>query len=120
MNPRKTIEERGGKRFVLVPEKTYDRMIGDLDDLDDIRAYDRAKAKPQEFVPREIVDRLIAGESHIKVWREYRGKTQQQLADKVKISKPYLSQLEGGLREASIGVIKRIAAALKVDVDDLI
>jgi DNA-binding XRE family transcriptional regulator len=115
----KIIEERG-KKFVLVPKKTYDRMIEDLDDLDDIRAYDRAKAKPQEFVPREIVDRLIAGESHIKVWREYRGKTQQQLADEVKISKPFLSQLENGLREASISVIKRIAAALKVDVDDLV
>jgi DNA-binding XRE family transcriptional regulator len=115
----KIIEQRG-KQFVIVPKKTYDRMIEDLDDLDDIRAHDRAKAKPQEFVPREIVDRLVAGESHIKVWREYRGKTQQQVADEVKISKPYLSQLENGLREASISVIKRIAAALKVDVDDLV
>jgi DNA-binding XRE family transcriptional regulator len=116
---RKIIEERG-KRFVLVPEKTYDRMLEDLGDLEDIRAYDRAKAKPQEFVPAEIVNRLIAGENPVRVWREYRKLTQQQLADKAGISKPYLSQLECSAREASVSVIKRLAAALEVDVDDLV
>ena len=68
----KTIE-RHGKRFVLVPEKTYGRMIEGLDDLDDIRAYDRAVAKPQEFVPAEVADRLIARENPVRVWRGYRG-----------------------------------------------
>jgi len=115
----KIIVERG-KRFVLVPEKTYDRMVEELEDLDDIRAYDRAKAEAQEFVPAEVVDRLIAGDKPVRVWRDYRGLTQQQLADKVGISKPYLSQLESGAREASVTVIKRLASALKVDVDDLV
>jgi DNA-binding XRE family transcriptional regulator len=115
----KTIE-RQGKRFVLVPKKTYDRMIEGLDDLEDIRAYDRAVAKPQEFVPAEVADRLIAHENAVRVWRAYRELTQQQLAEKARISKPYLSQLESGAREASVSVLKRLAAALKVDVDDLI
>ena len=39
----------------------------------DIRAYDRAKSKPLEFVPIEIADRLLAGENAIKVWRESTG-----------------------------------------------
>ena len=112
--------ERDGKRFVLVPEATYERMVDDLDELDDLRAYDRAKAKPQEFVPAEIADRLIAGESPLRVWREYRGLTQQKLADEAEISKPFLSQLENGQREASVDVLKRLAAALKVDIDDLV
>ena len=115
----KTIE-RQGKRFVLVPEKTYGRMVEDLDDLGDIRAYDRAVAKPQEFVPADVADRLIARENPVRVWRRYRGLTQQQLAQKARISKPYLSQLESGAREASLSVLKRLAAALKLDVDDLI
>jgi DNA-binding XRE family transcriptional regulator len=115
----KTIE-RQGKRFVLVPEKTYGRMIEDLDDLEDIRAYDRAAAKPQEFVSAEVADRLIASENPVRVWRRYRGLTQQQLADKARISKPYLSQLESDTREASVTVLKRLAAVLKLDIDDLI
>jgi transcriptional regulator with XRE-family HTH domain len=74
---------------------------------------------PQEFVPAEIADRLIAGERPVKVWRGYRGMTQKQLADAAGISKPYLSQIENGLRDASIGVLRALAAALKVDLDDL-
>ncbi len=115
----KTIE-RQGKRFVLIPERTYGRMIEDLDNLDDIRAYDRAVATPQELVPADVADRLIARENPLRVWRRYRGLTQQQLARKARISKPYLSQLESGAREASLSVLKRLAAALKLDADDLI
>lgn len=116
---RETIE-RGGRRFVLVPEESYARMVDDLDALDDLRAYDRAKAAAQEFVPAEIADRLIAGESPLRVWREYRGLTQQRLAEAAGISKPFLSQLENGQREPSIDAVKRLAAALAVDVDDLV
>jgi DNA-binding XRE family transcriptional regulator len=80
----------------------------------------RAKAKPQEFVPAAIADRLIAREHPLKVWREFRGFTQQQLAERARISKPYLSQIENRAREPSVSVLKRLAAALKLDVEDLI
>ena len=111
--------ERDGKRFVLVPEETYDRMIDDLDDLDDIRAYDRAKSEPQEWVPAEVVDRLLADENRLKVWREHRGLTQQALADRAGISKPYLSQLEAGKRQPSLAVLRALAAALGVEIEDI-
>jgi len=115
----KIVEERG-KEFVLVPKKTYDRMREELEDLEDIRAFDRAKARPQESIPLEMVKRVLAGESPVRVWREHRKLAQQRLADKAGISKPYLSQIENGARSASVGVMKRLAAALKVSVDDLI
>jgi DNA-binding XRE family transcriptional regulator len=119
MTDRKTIQ-RDGRRYVLVPEAAYERMIEDLDELDDIRAYDRAKAAPQEFVPAAIVDRLIAGENPLRVWREHRGFTQQVLADATGISKPFLSQLEHREREASVATLRKLAAALGVDLDDLV
>ncbi|HYC15153.1 MAG TPA: helix-turn-helix transcriptional regulator [Stellaceae bacterium] len=115
----KIVEERG-KEFVLVPKKTYDRMLKELEDLEDIRAFDRAKVRPRDFIPGEIVTRRVNGENPVRVWRKYRKLTQQRLADKTGISKPYLSQIENGARSASIGVVKRLAAALKVTVDDLI
>ena len=46
--------------------------------------------------------------------------SQQQLAEAAGISKPYLSQLEAGKREASLRVIRRLAKTLRVDLDDLI
>jgi transcriptional regulator with XRE-family HTH domain len=80
----------------------------------------RTVAKPQEFVPAAIADRLIAHENPLRVWRRFRGLTRQRLAAKARISKPYLSQLESGAREGSMSVLKRLAAALELDVDDLI
>jgi DNA-binding XRE family transcriptional regulator len=112
--------ERQGKRFVLVPEKTYQRMLDALEDLDDIKAYDAAKAKPLTFVPAAIVDRIIAGESPIKTWREHRGLTQEQLADKAGLSKPYVSQIESKRRVPSLGTMRKIAESLDTDVDSLL
>lgn len=112
--------ENKGRRYALVPTATLERLIDAADDLEDIRAYDRAKSKPLEFVPIEIADRLLAGENAIKVWREYRKLTQAALAKSSGISKPYLSQLESGKRAPSVEVLKKLAASLQVDVDDLI
>jgi len=102
-----------------MPENLTEQVLDSLDELQDIRAYDRTKASPQEFVPAALVDRLIAGESPVKVWREHRGLTQQVLADKTGISKPFLSQIENERRGASVDVLKRLAAALGIDLDDL-
>jgi predicted transcriptional regulator len=112
--------DQDGQRYALVPAETYDRMLDDLDDLDDIRAYDAAKTREQEFVPAAVADRLIAGESPLRVWREYRGKSPGDLAVEVGISKPYLSQLEHGARQASHAVLRKLATALQVDIDDLV
>jgi DNA-binding XRE family transcriptional regulator len=111
---------RDGKRFVLVPEEVYERMIDDLDDLDDIRAYDAAKAKPQEFIPFEITKRILSGENPVRVWREHRGMTQQKLAEAAGISKAYLSQIEAEVRGGSVAVLSKLAKALSVDLDDLV
>jgi DNA-binding XRE family transcriptional regulator len=114
----KTIE-RGGRTFVLVPQPEYERLTETLEDREDVRAYDRAKAKAQEKVPATVADRLIAGENPIRVWREHRAATLQLLADRTRISKPYLSQIENGRRAASIGILQALARALRVDLEDL-
>ena len=67
-----------------------------------------------------MVYALLDGDNPIRVWREHRGLSQQQLAETAGISKPYLSQLEAGKREASQRVIRRLAKTLRVDLDDLI
>jgi DNA-binding XRE family transcriptional regulator len=112
--------EKGGVRFAIIPEVEFRRLTEAEEDLADLRAFDAAKRKDQELVPIEVADRMIAGESPLRVWREYRGLTQQQLAAAAGISKPYISQIEGEARTPSIDVIKRLAAALAVDVDDLL
>ncbi len=78
------------------------------EDLQDIRDFDRINAAiergDEELIPSAVVYAILDDENPIKVWRKYRGLTQQQLADKVKISKPYLSQIETGKRKGTSGL----------------
>ncbi len=101
----------------------YRRTAEDAEMLQDIRDYDAAKqaiAEGEALIPGEVVDALLDGENTIRVWREYRGMTQQQLAKVAEISVPYLSQLESGKRKGSTGVLLAIARGLALTLDDLI
>ena len=46
--------------------------------------------------------------------------TQQQLAEKVEISTPYLSQIETGKRTGTSEILLAIARALEVTLDDIV
>ena len=73
-----------------------------------------------ELVPEAMVERMLAGESLVRLWREHRGLTAAQLADAADISAGYLSELETGKKTGSLETLRRIAAVLKLDIDDLI
>ena len=88
-------------------------------DAGDVAAYDAAKARREESFPSEIADRLIAGENPIKIFREYRGLTQRQLAGAAATTAPYVSQIETGRRVGSVKLLHRLADALDVGLDDL-
>jgi transcriptional regulator with XRE-family HTH domain len=47
------------------------------------------------------------------------GLSQEELADRASVHQTYLSGVEGGKRNPSIGVLARIAAALGVDIEEL-
>ncbi len=90
----------------------------------DIRDYDTAKLAIErgedELVPSAVTYAILDGENPIKVWREYRGLTQQQLAETVGISTPYLSQIETGKRTGRTEVLTGIAKTLRVTLDDIV
>jgi len=67
-----------------------------------------------------MVRELMNSDHPMRVWREYRGLTLQALADQAGISKSYLSQIESGNRSGSADVLKRIAVALNVTLDDIV
>jgi transcriptional regulator with XRE-family HTH domain len=113
------IIERGGKRFAVIPLKQFERLSQDAEALDDIRAYDAAKARKEEAFPAELADRLAQGESPVRVFREYRGLTQQKLAAAARIARPYLAEIESGRKSGSVAVLRALAKALKLDLDDI-
>jgi DNA-binding Xre family transcriptional regulator len=77
------------------------------------------RTRDQERVPIGVVDRLIAGENPVRVWRKHRGLSLRQLAEHAGVGIGYLSQMENGERKGTVETLKRIAAALDVDLDDL-
>ena len=82
--------------------------------------YDEAKAEGGGFLPAEMVDRLLAGESPILVYRTYRGMTRKRLAEAAGIDPVYLSQIETGKRTGSPRTLTAIARVLDVDPGDLL
>ena len=74
----------------------------------------------EEAIPAEVVKRLVEGESPVKVWREHRRLTQEDLGEQVGLSGSYLCQIESGKRDGTVRVYVALARVLGVDVDDLV
>lgn len=105
-----------GKPFVLVPEEEFEDMM-DVIMAKEIMA--RVEAG-EETWPAEFVYELLDTDSRIRSFRTYRKMTVSELAAAAGISQPYLSEIESGKKTGSVDVLKRIAAALKVDLDDIV
>lgn len=118
------IERDGKPEWAVLPYEEYMELIEQAEMLEDIRDFDRISAAiesgEEELIPSEVVYAILDGENPIKVWREYRGLTQQQLADAAEISKPYLSQIETGKRKGTTDILSAIAKALNVSLDDVV
>ena len=118
------IERNGKPEWAIVPYDAYLQLVELADTLQDIRDYDSAKAAlergEEELIPGEVVYALLDGQNPVKVWREYRGFAQAQLAQAAGISVPYLSQLESGKRKGSTKVLNAIAKVLNLSLDDMV
>ena len=119
MNIHFITNDNGKRTHAVIPFKEYERLMERIEIAEDVAAYDQAMAEDSETVPQELVDRLIEGDNPITVWREYRGLTATQLAKKSGVTASMISQIENGKKEASVKVMKSIAEALGVTLDDV-
>jgi DNA-binding XRE family transcriptional regulator len=114
---------RRGKEFAVIPMDDLKKLMDDAEMLADVKAYDAAKGRlgrgEDELIPFEIIERRIGGESTVKIWREYRGLTQEQLAKGSKVSRVMIAALETGRKKGGIDTLKKLAATLKVDLENL-
>jgi transcriptional regulator with XRE-family HTH domain len=56
---------------------------------------------------------------HRQIWREYRGLTQEGLAKVSKVSRSMIAAIEAKHKKGGIGTLKKLAGALKVDLENL-
>ncbi|MEJ8570465.1 helix-turn-helix transcriptional regulator [Microbaculum marinum] len=73
-----------------------------------------------EPVPQSVLEEIEAGGHPIKVCREYRGLSREQLARAVDISEEYLARLEAGEVRGAFDAISKIAHRLRMPTDILI
>jgi len=118
------IETDDGKRLAVLPEADYRALIEakeESNDLVAVREFDaRLASGEEELIPAEYVNRMLDGENKIRVWREYRGLTVKALAEAAGVTPAYLSQIETGAREGTIETLKKLSAALRVTIDDIV
>lgn len=118
------IKQGNKPEWAVVPYETYLQLVEKAETLQDIQDYDSAKMALErgddELVPSEVVYAILDGENAIKVWREYRGMSQQETAEKAGISVSYLSQLETNKRKGSLGVLTTIANVLQVSLESIV
>lgn len=96
-----------GKPYVLVPLHEYRQLSG--------------TDSEQQELPQSILDDIFARQEHpVKILRKFRGMTQEALAAAAGLSRPYLTEIETGKKEGSIGALKAICSALAVPVGLLV
>ena len=114
------IEKDGKPEYAVLPYADYERLLELAEDAEDIRALDEAMAREEETIPHELVKQLMKGGNPIRLWRQHRGLTQAQLAEKANVAQSYIAMLEKGERKGAVEMLQRVAAALGVEVDDLL
>ena len=111
-------DARGEPEYAVLPYAAFVRLSRAEEHLHDRLMADEAST--EESLPWPMAKRLLRGESPIKVWREYRGMSQRQLAEAVGARPTYVSQLETCRKRPSLDMAITLARKLSVTIDDLV
>ena len=113
---------------VTLPRIEFEALISRLEDAEDNAAIDRLEARIEkegfaavtaDYMPGELVARLVAGEHPIRIWRLHRGLTREALAAAAGVSPSYLTEIETGRKPGSLHAMMKLAAALRASLDDI-
>jgi antitoxin component HigA of HigAB toxin-antitoxin module len=121
MSQVQVIEKDGKPAFYVVPADLWERVreaIEQAEDAADLDRFDRADDGVR--FPASVALAVADGAHPVKAWREHRGLTVQALASAAGLSKPYISQIEGGKRTGTTDTQKKLADALGVPVGALV
>jgi DNA-binding Xre family transcriptional regulator len=124
MNTAVSFRTPNGEDMIVLSRSDYELLLERAELAEDIAAIETYRRKlaagEEEAIPEEFANRLIDGENPIRVYRDLRGLSARELADKTGISAAFLSELENGKKEGGVSTLKKIAQALRVTIDDLV
>ena len=126
MNKVQFIKTANGDELAVLPKQEYERLavLAAGEDAGTARIVRKARADiaagREEILPKTIVDRLMNGENPVRTLREWRQKTQAELAVQVGIKQGYLSGIETGTRKGPVALHQKLARALGVPIGFLL
>ena len=125
MNVRFKMTDKGEVAILL--RKDYEALAAKAQEADEDFGTARLVARARKeiaggmpIIPKQVIDRIADGESALRVFREWRGKTQLQISHKTNIGQGYISDLESGRRKGTTAALKKIADVLKVPLELII
>ena len=84
-----------GDRMAILPLADYERLCARADEATDLAAYDEAKrelaSRENELLFADLAERILKGETPLRVWREHRGVSARHPAPAPGLSAAYLS-----------------------------
>jgi len=105
---------------VTLTRAEYVALQEQIEEAEDLAAYWEAKAEGGEGVPDEYVGRILDGENLLKVFRDWRGLNQSELARKSGVHRVSIADIEAGRKTGSVHTLKKLADALNITIDDLV
>ena len=81
---------------------------------------DRMRAAEEELIPSSVIHRLLDGDPPLAVWREDRNISQTDLARQSGVNRIQIISIEAGRKTGSVITLRKMAAALKIEIEDLI
>jgi DNA-binding XRE family transcriptional regulator len=113
-----------GEPIVILPEAEFERLRDLAEDTEDAAAHARAVARlaagEDELLTSAEVDELLAAPAPLAFWRAKRGLSLRELAARVGADRAVLAALEAGEEGGDIRLYRRLAEALRVEIEDLV
>lgn len=114
---------------VTMTRAEYEALVEAAEDAEDrailARKEERERAigvdtARRDYMPGELVSRMLAGEHPVRLWREQRKLTLRELAARSGVGPSYLSEIESGRKPGSVKALRELAQALGLSIDDLV
>lgn len=115
-----TIKTSAGETLVILPLNEYEALEEAADAARHTTVMAKLRRGESETLTSKEVKALLAAPTPLAFWRRKRGLTQSALAKRASISQSYLASLEAGKRKGDPALVKRLARALALRMEDLV
>jgi mRNA interferase RelE/StbE len=114
---------------VTIGRSDFEALIQAAEDAEDLAAlavHDADETRlgrdtaRRDYLTADEAERLLDGESPVKVWRGKRGLSQRALARAACMQPGYLAEIETKRKPGSVDALKRLSQVLGVAMEDLV